>query len=96
MTIRIGLTGLYDKRLCRETIPWAAIRGVHVQEMEPARYVIVDVDPAFHRRAGSTLAARLSRKITATAGLAGYPIDMHELDGSTDDLLKALAAFTRT
>jgi hypothetical protein len=84
--VEVRTSGLRDHRRSPDVIPWVAIAKVSIKKVRGRRRL------ALQFRAGTQLEpSRLARAVgTANAAAGGFSISMAGLDGSFDDLIKAI------
>lgn len=93
--LEISETGIWDKRLSSDIIPWTAMTGLSQVSIKSQKFLMVRLDPAFERTMKKTRLSSWGKPANAAMGLHGYPISMAGLTGSFDDLVAAIQSFRR-
>jgi hypothetical protein len=93
VVVTIDPTGILDRRVSDQPIPWAKVLGVDVWSLDAQRFVILKLDPAFDAVFPTKAITRLTRGANKKLGADGVAINPQGLKISFDMLLAAIVRF---
>jgi hypothetical protein len=91
--LSISPGGIRDLRVSEDLIPWRAVRGMRLQQVQKQSFVMLDLDPADEKTLRLTRLASWTKPMNAAIGFHGLCVNPAGLDGSLDDILAALERF---
>ncbi len=92
--LTISPAGIKDLRISNDLIPWRAVRGMRLQQVQRQSFVMLDIDPETENHLRLSRLASWTRPMNAAIGFQGLCVNPAGLDGSLDDILAALDRFS--
>jgi hypothetical protein len=91
--LTISPEGIRDHRISEDLIPWCAIRGMRLQQVQKQNFVMLDLDSEEEKKLRLTRLASWTKPMNAAIGFHGLCVNPAGLDGSLDEILAALERF---
>ncbi len=91
--VTVAPTGLRDKRVTADLIPWSAITDVATWSAYNQPTIVVAVQPAVEKRLRLSLITRMTRRANASLGADGLAIGSQGLHMGHDELIAAITAY---
>lgn len=89
----VSPTGLRDKRVAADLIPWSVITDISTWSAYNQPSIIVAVEPAVEKRLRLSLITRMTRRANASLGADGLAIGSQGLGMGHDELIGAIMAY---
>jgi len=91
--VTVSPSGVRDRRVAADTIPWSAITGISTWSAYNQPAIIVAVRPDVEKRLRMTMVTRMTRRANASLGADGLAIGSQGLSIGPDELLAMLTAY---
>ena len=91
--VTVSPTGIRDKRIAADMVPWSAITGISTWEAYNQPAIILAVRPEVEKRLHLSMMTRLTRRANASLGADGLAIASQGLSVGHDALLNTINAY---
>lgn len=93
--LTIGPDGFTDRRLCEQTIPWNAIKGVSTWQSRGQKLLVLDVSPEFEASLPLSAYRRAVISVNRAFGVKGIAISPYGVKASLTDMLDTANYYLR-
>lgn len=85
--------GVLDTRFSATQVPWTEIEDIRLHSIEGQTFIVLSMNPGFEASLVKTRLAAWLGAPNAALGFPGLAIAAHGLDGTIDDIVKAIRRF---